>query len=63
MPQGRLVRSTNEKWLAGVCGGIGAWLGTTPNQARLIWVLLSLLPGPMWVLYAVLWVALPERRT
>lgn len=58
-----MVRSKNERVLAGVCGGIAASLGVTPMAVRVAWVLLSLLPGPMWIVYVVLWVLLPEGYT
>lgn len=59
----RLVRSTNERILGGVCGGLAAWLEISPTAARVLWVLLSLFPGPMWLLYVVLWIVLPEEIT
>lgn len=59
----RLVRSSNHKIVAGVCGGLAARLGITPGLARVIWLILSLLPGPMWVLYLILWVILPQEST
>lgn len=60
---GRLVRSRNERVLAGVCGGIAAWLDITPTAARVGWIVLSLFPGPMWILYVILWLVLPEEYT
>lgn len=59
----RLVRSTNHRLLAGVCGGIAARFGLSPLVARALWLLLSLLPGPMWILYVVLWFLLPPAET
>lgn len=59
----RLVRSSNHKLLAGVCGGIAAWLGISPALARILWFLFSLLPGPLWVLYLILWIVLPQQNT
>ncbi len=59
----RLVRSSNHKLLAGVCGGLAARMGISPALARGIWLLLSLLPGPMWVLYLILWIVLPQEKT
>lgn len=59
----RLVRSTNERWLAGVCGGLAAYFGISPTGARVLWIVLSLFPGPMWVLYVALWIFLPEEPT
>lgn len=59
----RLVRSRNHKILAGVCGGLAARFGMSPAVARVIWLLLSLLPGPLWVLYVILWIVLPQENT
>lgn len=58
-----LVRSKNHRILAGVCGGIAASLDVSPAAVRVGWLILSLLPGPMWILYVVLWVILPEGHT
>lgn len=63
MAETRLVRSKNERLLGGVCGGIAARMGITPEAARVGWLVLSLLPGPMWVLYVLLWLLLPEDYT
>lgn len=59
----RLVRSTNERWIAGVCGGLARYLGISPGGARVLWIVLSLFPGPMWLLYVALWIFLPEEPT
>lgn len=59
----RLVRSTNERWLAGVCGGLARYFGISPTAGRVLWIVLSLFPGPMWLLYVALWIFLPEERT
>jgi phage shock protein PspC (stress-responsive transcriptional regulator) len=62
-PARRLVRSRNHRILAGVCGGLADRFGISPMAARLIWLLLSLLPGPMWVLYVILWLVMPTADT
>ena len=59
----QLVRSRNERVLAGVCGGIAARLGISPTAARMGWIVLSLFPGPLWVAYVLLWIVLPEGYT
>lgn len=59
----RLVRSTNHRWIAGVCGGLARYFGISPNGARVLWIVLSLFPGPMWLLYLALWIFLPEEPT
>ena len=37
----RLLRSTNNKWIAGVCGGIAEYFGWNPEMLRLLWVVLT----------------------
>ena len=56
---GKLYRSRNNRLLGGVCGGLAAWLGITPLAARVIYLLLALLPGPAWIAYVLLWIIIP----
>lgn len=47
---------------AGVCGGLGDFVGINPNWFRLLFVLLSLPGGvPGLLLYVILWIAIPRR--
>ncbi|MCA9967810.1 MAG: PspC domain-containing protein [Anaerolineales bacterium] len=56
----RLVRQNGM--IAGVCGGLAAYLGWSPFLVRLIFFLL-LLPGglPGLLPYLILWVVMPRR--
>ena len=47
---------------AGVCGGLGAFFGISPNWFRLLF-LLMLLPGglPGILIYALLWIVVPRK--
>ncbi|MDQ7794244.1 MAG: PspC domain-containing protein [bacterium] len=56
----KLYRSTKSRMLAGVCGGIGEFLGIDPNIVRLLWIALSL-PGAGILLYAAAWLIVPEE--
>ncbi len=38
----RLYRSTTNKMVAGVCGGIGEYFNVDPTLIRLAWVFLSM---------------------
>jgi phage shock protein PspC (stress-responsive transcriptional regulator) len=55
-----LVRP-RERWIAGVCSGLGRRFGLPANTVRLIFVLSCLLPGPQVILYLVLWVLMPAE--
>ena len=41
----RLMRSSTDIKLAGVCGGIAEYLNLDPTLVRLVWAILTLLPG------------------
>jgi phage shock protein C len=57
-----LYRSTTERKIAGVCGGLAEYFGVDPTIIRIIAVIL-LLPGglPGFLPYAILWFVVPER--
>ena len=58
----KLYRSTTDKKIAGVCGGLAEYFNIDPVIIRIIAVIL-LLPGglPGLVPYVVLWVIVPEK--
>lgn len=56
-----LVRPEN-RWIAGVCAGLGQRFGLSANTVRLLFVLSCLLPGPQFIVYIVLWVLMPDGR-
>jgi phage shock protein PspC (stress-responsive transcriptional regulator)/tRNA A-37 threonylcarbamoyl transferase component Bud32 len=45
LPTRRLQRSSSDRVLAGVCGGIGNFLGMNPMLVRILYVVLCLLTG------------------
>jgi signal transduction histidine kinase len=53
-------RSTDERVVAGVCGGIGAHLGVDPMVVRLAAVVLTLANGLGMVAYLAAWAVFPE---
>ncbi len=57
----RLYRSQNEKMIAGVCGGLGEYLGIDPTIVRLIFVLLTLVGGHGILLYIILLLITPMQ--
>ncbi|MEV0687907.1 PspC domain-containing protein [Nocardia sp. NPDC050378] len=60
-PARRFTRSTSDKWIAGVCGGIADYFGWSPSVVRLAFVASCLLPGPQFLLYLILWVIMPKK--
>lgn len=56
----KLFRSTSDKMIAGICGGLGQYLGIDSTIVRLIFVLLALAGGPGILAYIILWLIVPE---
>ncbi len=55
----RLRRSRSDKWLGGVCAGIGQASGIEPWIWRLMFALLFMLGGTGLVVYLLLWIFVP----
>ena len=59
----RLYRSTTERILGGVCGGIGIHLDVDPIIIRIVWIVLSCLSVGIGIIaYLVCWVIIPEEH-
>ena len=58
----RLYRSENDKMIAGVCGGLAAYLKIDPSIMRIIFAVLVLASfGTALLVYIILWIALPPK--
>jgi phage shock protein PspC (stress-responsive transcriptional regulator) len=56
----QLTRTRDDKWIGGVCGGIGRYTGVDSNLIRLAAVVLAVLGvGTVVVAYLVAWVLMP----
>lgn len=55
------LRRSNDRIIAGVCGGIAERIGWPANRVRIIYVLLSILSAafPGTIVYIVLWFLMP----
>jgi len=57
----RLVRSREDRWLAGVCGGVADYAGVDPTVVRLLVVLGTIFSsGCLLLAYVAAWVLMPE---
>lgn len=56
-----LRRSQTDRVIAGVCGGLGRYLGIDPVMLRIAFVLLVVTAGFGILLYAIGWIAIPEE--
>lgn len=59
----KLYRSTDERWLAGVCGGLADYFNVDPTLVRVIFVVLALIGLGGVILYLLLWVLIPPEPT
>jgi phage shock protein PspC (stress-responsive transcriptional regulator) len=60
----RLYRSTNDKILGGVCGGLASYLRIDPAIVRIIFALITFGGfGTGFLLYIILWIVVPSRST
>jgi phage shock protein C len=59
----RLVRSSTDSKIAGVCGGLADYFDIDPMIIRLIWVVLFFFGGTGGLAYIILWIVLPLAPT
>ena len=59
-----LMRSRDQRILAGVCGGIAEWLGWSPTLVRVLFVIVSVASAafPGILVYLGLWILMPARQ-
>ena len=59
----KLYRSRSERMIAGVCGGMGKYLGIDTTVIRLLFALLAIFTGvvPGLILYLVLMFIIPDE--
>ena len=57
-----LVRSAEERWIGGVCGGLGRYLGWSPLLVRALMIGAAFVAGIGVVFYALAWFLLPDER-
>ena len=58
----RVLRRGTDRMIAGVCSGLGRYLGIDPVLLRIAFVILALAGGGGVVLYIVGWILIPEEK-
>ena len=58
-----LTRPSEGRVLGGVSAGLGRRLGIAPWPARILFVLLLLIPGSQILIYPILWILMPSEST
>ena len=58
----KLHKSRNNRWIAGVCGGLGEYFNIDPTIIRLIWAVGTVFSmGFGIILYIIFWIVIPEK--
>ena len=57
--QRRLTLSSNDRKIAGVCGGLAEYFNTDATLVRLIFMVLIMLGGSGVIIYLIAWIIMP----
>ncbi|AGN16763.1 MAG: PspC domain-containing protein [Methanobrevibacter boviskoreani] len=57
----KLYRSRDDKFLAGVCGGLADYFNMDSNLIRILWIILILFKGAGVFVYLIAWLIIPEE--
>ncbi len=60
----KLYRSSKQRMVAGICGGLAEYFDIDVNIMRLLFVAISLLSVlfPMVIFYIIAWIIVPEEE-
>src|SRR5215469_8322593 len=58
-PVKRLMRSSTDKKVGGVCAGLADYFDLDPTLVRIVWLLAIFFAGTGFLIYIILWIALP----
>jgi phage shock protein C len=61
VPQRRLTRSRDDRWIAGVCGGLAEFTGLSAGAIRLVFFLFGWF-GVGELVYIAMWILIPKER-
>lgn len=62
MKDKRLLKSSSNRMISGVCGGIGEFFGIDPTVIRLIWAILTFCGfGSGILIYIIAAIVIPEQ--
>lgn len=56
-PKKKLYRSTSNKWVAGVCGGLAEHFDADPTLIRLLWIIVTIFSAGIGIIgYLLFWI-------
>jgi phage shock protein C len=56
----KLYRSNDDRWIAGVCGGIADYFNIDATLVRVLFILFGFVIGGSIILYIILWLIIPQ---
>lgn len=63
-PYRKLYRSNNDKWIAGVCGGIAEHYNMDPILVRLLWIVVTIFSVGIGIIaYILFWIFVKKYPT
>lgn len=64
MSNKRLMRSSNDRLLGGVCAGLAEYFDFDPVLVRIAYAFLTIFSAafPGLLLYIVMWIVMPEKK-
>lgn len=57
----KFCRSRDNRWIAGVCGGLAEYFGISPKIVRIICILLIMVYGSGLMVYIILAIFIPKE--
>ena len=57
----KLYRSSTDRKLAGVCGGLAQYLNVDATLIRVLFIVLTVLGGAGILIYVAMWVIVPQE--
>lgn len=58
----KLLRDPDDKYIGGVCSGLGYYFGISAKWVRLLFVLLVIFGGSGILIYVILWLVIPKAN-
>ena len=59
--QKKLYRSTSDRKIAGVCGGVAEYLNIDVTVVRVLWALIAAFAGAGFLAYLICALVIPEK--
>ena len=62
MMKNKFILSRDDKWVAGVCGGLGEYFHIDSTLLRLLWISLTFTTFPLIIIYFLIAILAPKMK-